>query len=34
MSRLWFATTGAGMVLTAQKIVESPQLALTLGQGC
>ena len=28
------ATTGAGMVLTAQKTVESPQLALTFGQGC
>ena len=27
-----YATTGAGM--TAQKTVESPQLALTFGQGC
>ena len=28
------ATTGAGMVLTAQKTAEPPQLALTFGQGC
>ena len=28
------AMTGAGMVLTAQKTVESPQLALDFGQGC